>query len=174
MPFKNSISECHNFSFFKCLLFFGVSSSFLGRNRRRLILFCPDKMGGRRYTLQDLVGWKRVHGEFPSEINSPILAGVGGLKEGLKGNFLLGFTYLGTSLQELVGWRKGSRGTSFWDSLTWEHPCRSWQAVGKAQRDLPAGIHLPGNILAAVGRLKERLKGIFLLEFTHLGTSLQE
>jgi hypothetical protein len=87
-------------------------------------------------SLQELVGWRkgsrgtsfwdsltwehpcrswwageRAQGELPSGIHSSgnILAGVGGLQEGLKGNFLLGFTHLGTSLQELVGWRKGTR-----------------------------------------------------------------
>ncbi len=72
-------------------------------------------------------GFKDPGADMPSEIYSPgnILAGVGRLDEGLKGNFLLGFTYLGTSLQELVGYRKGTSGT-FLHSLTLEHPCRSW------------------------------------------------
>jgi hypothetical protein len=78
--------------------------------------------------------------EFPSGFHSPrnIIAGVvrleeglkgnfllgfthmgtslqelGRLEEGLKENFLLGFTHLGTSLQELVGWRQGTTGISF-------------------------------------------------------------
>jgi len=52
-----------------------------------------------------------------------ILAGVGELEEGHKTVYskasLQGLTNLGTSLQELVGWRKGTRGLipreALWD-----------------------------------------------------------
>ncbi len=129
--------------------FLVYTSSFLGRNRRSIPtgIHSPGNIlaGVGRLeaglngnfllgfthlgtSLQELVGW-RLKGNFLlrfTHLHGNILAGDGGLEEGHKENFLLGFTYLGTSLQELVGWRKGSRGTSFWDSLTWEHPCRSW------------------------------------------------